>query len=38
LDKLQELAEGVAIGTDGMWARLTLLHQALCKETLQERS
>jgi hypothetical protein len=38
LDELQELTEGVAIGTDGMWTRLALLHQALGKETLQKRS
>jgi hypothetical protein len=35
LNELQELSEAVAIGTDGVWARLTLLHQALGKETLQ---
>src|SRR5207249_11268049 len=36
-DELQELTEGVPIGTDGMRARLPLLHQALCEESLQQR-
>jgi hypothetical protein len=34
----QELPERVSIRTDGMRAGLALLHQALCKETLQHRS
>jgi hypothetical protein len=33
---LQELPERVAIGTDGVRACLTLLHQTLCKEALQQ--
>jgi hypothetical protein len=32
--KLQELMEGVAIGTDGVRTRVALLHQALSEETL----
>ena len=32
----QELSEGVAIGADGVRARLALLHQALEKEALQQ--
>ena len=38
LGELQELTEGVAIGTDRVGTRLALLHQALRKETLQQRS
>ena len=34
----QELAESVSIGTDGVRARLTLVHQALRKEPLQQGS
>src|SRR5215472_8718646 len=36
LGELQELAKGVTIRTDGVGARLALLHQALGKETLQQ--
>jgi hypothetical protein len=35
LYELQELTEGIAVGTDGVRARLALLHQALTKEALQ---
>jgi len=35
LYELQELTEGIAVGTDGVGAGLTLLHQALGKEALQ---
>ncbi len=35
--KRQKLTKGVAIGTDGVRARLALLHQALSEETLQQR-
>jgi hypothetical protein len=38
LGKDQKLPERVAIGLDGMRARLALLHQALGKETLYEGS
>ena len=38
LNELQKLAKGIAIGTDGVWARLALLHQALGKEALQQWS
>ena len=37
LNKLQELTKGVAIGTDGVWTRLALLHQPLSKVALQQR-
>ena len=37
LHELQELPEGVAIGTDGVGTRLALLHQALGEEALQQR-
>ena len=35
LHELQKLTKGIAIGTDGVRTRLTLLHQALCEEMLQ---
>ena len=35
--ELQELSEGVSIGTDRVRARPSLLHQALCEKTFQER-
>ena len=38
LRKLQEQPESVAVGTDRMWADLTLLHQALGEEVFQKRS
>lgn len=38
LNEFQELAKGVAIRTDGVGARLALLHQALGKEALHQRS
>jgi hypothetical protein len=37
LNELQKLTKGIAIRTDGVWARLALLHQALGKEALQQR-
>jgi len=33
--KLEQQLEGVAIGTDGMWAHVPLLHQTFDKELLQ---
>lgn len=38
LGELQEQTKGIAIGTDRVEADLTLLHQPLREETLQERS
>jgi hypothetical protein len=38
LGEEQKLPERVAVGLDGMRARLALLHQALSKETLQQGS
>ena len=35
LGELQELAERVAIGADGVRTDLPLLHQPLCEEALQ---
>jgi hypothetical protein len=34
LHELEELTEGVSIGTNGVRACLALLHQALCEESL----
>ena len=38
LNELQKLTKGIAIRTDRVGTRLTLLHQALRKEALQQRS
>jgi hypothetical protein len=35
LHELQKLPKGIAIGSDGVRARLTLLHQALSEEAFQ---
>jgi hypothetical protein len=35
LHELKELTIGIAIGTDGVRARLTLFHQTLREEALQ---